>query len=158
MPFIRGIDFHLRSVNLILKQTCQDNLPDLNVVAFVEVKRVKVLFLDESGDHNLTVIDPQYPIFVLGSVILDEEYAVGPLENALNEFKIDLFGRSDIVLHTADITRNRNGFEGLKDAAFRELFYSRLNELMRNLSYSVVACVMRKKDYLSDYGLAALDP
>ena len=119
---------------------------------------MKVLFLDESGDHNLTVIDPQYPIFVLGGVILDEEYAAGPLEYALNEFKADLFERTDIVLHTADITRNRNGFEDLSDGAFREIFYSRLNELMQNLSYSVIACVIRKKDYLSDYGLAALDP
>jgi hypothetical protein len=32
---------------------------------------VKVMFLDESGDHNLTVIDPQYPIFVLGGIIAD---------------------------------------------------------------------------------------
>ena len=29
---------------------------------------MKVLFLDESGDHNLSVIDPQYPMFVLGGV------------------------------------------------------------------------------------------
>ena len=31
---------------------------------------MKVLFLDESGDHNLAVIDPQYPLFVLGGVIV----------------------------------------------------------------------------------------
>jgi len=32
---------------------------------------MKVLFLDESGDHSLNVIDPQYPVFVLGGVIVD---------------------------------------------------------------------------------------
>jgi hypothetical protein len=32
---------------------------------------VKLLFLDESGDH----IDPQYPLFVLGGVIVDKDYA-----------------------------------------------------------------------------------
>lgn len=36
---------------------------------------MKVLFLDESGDHNLTVIDPLYPVFVLGGVIMDRDYA-----------------------------------------------------------------------------------
>ena len=36
---------------------------------------MKVLFLDESGDHNLSVIDPSYPIFVLGGVIVDQDYA-----------------------------------------------------------------------------------
>jgi hypothetical protein len=32
------------------------------------------LYLDESGDHSLTVIDPQYPVFVLGGVIVDPQY------------------------------------------------------------------------------------
>jgi len=119
---------------------------------------VKILFLDESGDHNLSIIDPQYPIFVLGGVIVDEEFADGTLTEALDEFKYEVFGRTDIVLHTADITRNRNGFEAMKEEQFRDLFYSRLNELMRTMSYSVVACVIRKDDYLSRFGLAALDP
>ena len=91
---------------------------------------MKALFLDESGDHNLSVIDPQYPLFVLGGVIMDKEYANGPLNDALNKFKYEMFGRTDIVLHTADITRNRNGFEAMKSGAFRNRFYERLNELM----------------------------
>lgn len=90
---------------------------------------MKILFLDESGDHNLSVIDPQYHIFVLGGVIVDEDYAAGPLNDALDEFKDEMFGCTDIVLHTADITRNCNGFEVTWDAAFRDHFYSSLNEL-----------------------------
>jgi hypothetical protein len=35
----------------------------------------KILFLDESGDHDLSNIDPLYPLFVLGGVILDKRYA-----------------------------------------------------------------------------------
>ena len=31
---------------------------------------MKVLFLDESGDHSLAKIDPQYPLFVLGGIIV----------------------------------------------------------------------------------------
>lgn len=40
---------------------------------------MKVLFLDESGDHNLSLIDPQYPVFVLGGAIVEKEYAEGEL-------------------------------------------------------------------------------
>ena len=43
---------------------------------------MKVLFLDESGDHNLSIIDPQYPLFVLGGVIVDRDYAEGSLQLA----------------------------------------------------------------------------
>lgn len=119
---------------------------------------MKVLFLDESGDHNLSVIDHRYPMFVLGGVLLDEDYANGPLTEALNNFKREIFDRTDIILHTADITRNRNGFEALKDVMFRTRFYDRINVLMRELRYSVVACAIRKNDHLRRYREAALDP
>ena len=119
---------------------------------------MKVLFLDESGDHNLGVIDPQYPIFVLGGVIMDMEYAVGPVAESMTAFKQKVFGRTDLHLHTADITRNKNGFERMKEPAFRARFYEELNELMRNLDYKVVACAIKKEEHLARYGLAALDP
>ena len=54
---------------------------------------MRVLFLDESGDHNLTVIDDNYPVFVLGRVIVDKYYADGPLTEAFDDFKARLFGR-----------------------------------------------------------------
>ena len=119
---------------------------------------MKVLFLDESGDHNLSVIDPSYPLFVLGGIIVEQEYAAGPMEDAVRDFKRRLFGRDDLILHTADITRNRNGFERLKDGAFREHFYSELNDLLRGLRFQVVACAIRKENHLARYGVAALDP
>ena len=36
---------------------------------------MKTLFLDESGDHNLDVIDPEYPVLVLGGVVMDNDDA-----------------------------------------------------------------------------------
>jgi hypothetical protein len=119
---------------------------------------VKVLFLDESGDHNLSVIDPQYPMFVLGGVIMEVDYAKGPLTDALNDFKRRMLGRTDLVLHTADIVRNRNGFERMKDPVYRAEFLEGLNELMRRAEYRVVACAIKKSAHLSRYGLAAVDP
>jgi len=119
---------------------------------------VKILFLDESGDHNLKKIDPQYPIFVLGGIIVDEDYANSVLTDHLRNFKLKMLGRDDIILHTADITRSKNGFERLTDPAFRSHFYTRLNALMRSLDFKVVACAIRKEVYLGRYGIAAVDP
>ena len=118
---------------------------------------MKVLFLDESGDHNLTVIDGNYPLFVLGGVIVDEDYAEGPLREAFDGFKRRTFGRTDIVLHTADIVRNRNGFEKLEDVQFRNQFYEGLNSLVTELDFIVVACAIRKNDHFRHYGAAAID-
>jgi hypothetical protein len=119
---------------------------------------MKVLYLDESGDHNLAVIDPQYPVFVLGGVIVDQDYVEGRLASAIDQFKWKMFGRTDIVLHTADITRNRNGFERLKDSSFRDRFYEELNLMKSELEYTVVACAVRKDEHLASFGVAALDP
>jgi hypothetical protein len=112
---------------------------------------MNIMFLDESGDHSLSIIDPQYPIFVLGGVIVDKDYAEGEMTERVREFKLNLFGRDDLILHTADIVRNRNGFERMKDAAFRQRFLNELNALMQSLEYQIVACVIRKDIHLTRY-------
>ncbi|WP_447986853.1 DUF3800 domain-containing protein [Nitrospira sp. Nam74] len=117
-----------------------------------------VMFLDESGTHNLSSSDPDYPVFVLGGVIVKKSYAENEMEQRIRQFKIDLFGRDNIILHTSDINRNRNGFERLQEGEFRAKFYVELNRLMRSLEYRVLACVIMKEDHLKEYGLAALDP
>lgn len=119
---------------------------------------MKIMFLDESGTHNLSDINPDYPVFVLGGIIVDKDYAEGELTNRIRQFKIDLFKREDIILRTADITRNRNGFERIKDKGFRETFYKGLNEVMKSLDYKVVACVIKKDAHLAKYGIEATDP
>lgn len=118
----------------------------------------KVLFLDESGDHNLIVIDPQHPIFVLGGVVVEQNYAVGELTDKVNAFKKDLFGTTDIVLHTADFTRQKNGFEQMKDRGFCVNFYHKLNQLIESLDITILACAIKKEEHFDKYRIAAVDP
>ncbi|KJV92877.1 hypothetical protein [Rickettsia bellii] len=40
----------------------------------------------------------------------------------MNKFKQKVFGTTDIILHTAEICRNKNKFLCLKDKDFREFF------------------------------------
>jgi len=119
---------------------------------------VLALFLDESGDHNLDKIDPEYPVFVLGGCIIDLKYHDEVLSSKVSKYKKDLFGRDDFILHTADIVRRRGVFRSLTDRNFREQFYLKTNQLMEDLEYLVVACCIRKDKHLAQYGLAALDP
>lgn len=116
------------------------------------------LFMDESGDHNLTAIDPQHPIFVLGGVIVEKSYAFGQMTDKLNAFKQELFGTTDITLHTVDFTRQKNGFHQMKEKNFCERFYSKLNELIASLDVTIVACAIKKEQHMDKYGLDAIDP
>jgi hypothetical protein len=36
---------------------------------------MKMLYLDEAGDHSLTKINPDYSVFVIGGIIVDRTYA-----------------------------------------------------------------------------------
>ena len=120
---------------------------------------MKVLFLDESGDHDLANINPDYPVFVIGGIIVDRTYARTVMEPRVREFKREWFGSENIVLHSADIARAKNGFERLRvDRSFREAFLGALSALMRELDYEVVACVIHKDRHVAKYGARALDP
>ena len=119
---------------------------------------MKILYLDESGDHSLSVIDPQYPVFVLGGVIVDADYAATEMQTDVRRFKCHIFGHEDVALHTADIVRQRGPFSVLVDPKRRRHFHDRLNDLMRQLDYTVIACAIRKDAHLAAYGVAALDP
>jgi hypothetical protein len=119
---------------------------------------MKILFLDESGDHNLEKIDLKYPLFVLAGVIFDADYYQKQAEERVRKFKERLFGTQDIILHTADMYRNKNGFEVLKNSKFREKFYADLNRLIDNLDFSIVASCIHKSKHFERYGISAIDP
>lgn len=106
------------------------------------------LYLDESGDHSLRHIQPSYPLFVLGGVILVDDDAVAAAEAAMAAFKRRWFGAERVVLHTAELVRNRGAFAHLKDVAIRLRFFDDLNDLQVRLDFSVVACAVRKDAHL----------
>lgn len=118
---------------------------------------MKILFLDESGDHDLIKIDPEYPIFVLAGCIMDSQYEEKVLMAALNKFKKDFFGNNKIILHLAEYTRDGKGYEKLRDKDSREQFYAGLNKIIKEAEFNLVACIVDKKEHIKHYK-NALDP
>ncbi|MDD5659136.1 MAG: DUF3800 domain-containing protein [Actinomycetota bacterium] len=115
------------------------------------------LFLDESGDHNLVKIHKDYPVFVLAGCIV-EANNYNNFKNEVIGYKQTILGNPKIILHTADITRNKNGFESLKDKEARLNFYSSLNHLIEKLDFTLIACLVDKKAHLEKYGELAFNP
>lgn len=118
---------------------------------------MKLLFLDESGDHSLESIDKDYPAFVLGGVIIDRTYYRTVVEPRVRKLKEDFFD-DEVVFHTTDIIRGKNGFEVFSDQEIRQAFYEELNTLMWELEYTVIACAIKKDAHLEQYGPHAADP
>lgn len=118
---------------------------------------MKILFLDESGDHDLIRIDPEYPIFVLAGCIMDSQYEEKSLTAALNKFKKDFFGNDKIILHLADYTRDGKGYEKLRDKDSRKEFYAGLNKIIKDADFCLAACIVDKKEHIKHYK-NAIDP
>ncbi len=123
---------------------------------------MKILYIDETGDHSLSKIDPSYPIFALIGVIADQEYHDGELSNSLDVFKERHFGTKDIVLHAQEMTHPQNSRNNLYlkflDVDFRRRFYQDFESFLKSIHISIVACVIMKNEHFANYGLAAKDP
>jgi hypothetical protein len=116
------------------------------------------MYLDESGDHRLKRISPNYPVFVLGGVIVDRAYVREVIEPRVREFKRHFWGREDVILHTVDMRNNAGDFGFLTDPRRRLVFYAALNEMLEELAYQVTAVVIRKDAHVARYGKNAADP
>jgi hypothetical protein len=108
-----------------------------------------LVFVDESGDHGLENIDPQYPVFVLAfCVIAKQEYA-RTLLPAVTEFKFKHFGHDQVVLHERDIRKDTGDFAILRDRSRKAAFIEELTNIIDASPLVVIASVIRK-DLLVD--------
>jgi hypothetical protein len=111
------------------------------------------MFLDESGNHDLNPakINPDYPIFVLGGVIVDRAYLRNTIEPDMRQFKIRHFGREDVVLHTVDMGAGRGSYGFLANETKRTAYYADLNALLQSWDYGVVVCVFEKARFIAQH-------
>ncbi len=110
-----------------------------------------LVFVDESGDHNLTHIDPQFPVFVLLFAIVQKSDYVEQVCPALQRFKFEFWGHDEVVLHEHEIRKPHGDFLFLLQKTLRERFMAGLTAQMVALPATVVAVVIDKPAYLARY-------
>lgn len=109
-----------------------------------------IMFLDESGDNNLRNIIHDYPIFVLGGIIAEEQHYNRTIRPSVIQFKDNFFG-SGIILHTREIKRNIGRFSILKDSVTRKKFYQDINLLIDQENFYTIAGIIDKQQFVSRY-------
>jgi hypothetical protein len=110
-----------------------------------------LVFVDESGDHELTKIDPQYPVFVLLFVIIRKTDYVETVCRGLQRFKLCFWGHDEVVLHEHEIRKPAGDFHILFSASVRERFLAALAKLVADLPATVVAVVIDKAAFINRY-------
>jgi len=114
---------------------------------------MKLMFLDESGDHGLEKekIDKSYPMFVLVGCIFDFDYYTKTVEPEVNKFKLKHFDKTSIILRSYDIRKQKNDFDSLVDRKKREVFLSELHALISSFKFTVIAAAINKLKLIKTY-------
>jgi hypothetical protein len=110
-----------------------------------------IVFVDESGDHGLAAIDPEYPVFVLTFCIIEKSAYAAELCPAIARLKFKYFGHDGVVLHEHDIRKQKPPFGLLTNREHRERFLSDLDAIVASAPITVVASVIRKDLHAARY-------
>lgn len=109
-----------------------------------------IIYVDESGDHSLESIDPDYPVFVLSFCIFHKDKYVNHLTPAIRNLKFATFGHDMVVLHESDIRRKKGTFAHLSREP-RETFMTRLTDIISESDFQLVAVVIDKRELSNRY-------
>ncbi len=109
-----------------------------------------IVYVDESGDHSLTSIDSDYPVFVLAFCIFHKKYYAKSVVPAFTEFKFEHFGHDMIVLHEHDIRKEKNGFK-FKSKSAKLAFMAKLGAIIEEQNFIVISVVIDKNKLAQKY-------
>lgn len=115
------------------------------------------LFIDESGDPSLSSINVDFPIFTLLGCLF-EDSAYQEICTKITDLKKEFFGSEHAILHSRDIRKCEGVFVKLFDLEVKAKFYERLNSILKNGKYIVIAVGIKKQEFIERYGKIADDP
>ncbi len=110
-----------------------------------------IVYVDESGDHSLDKINPQFPVFVLACCLFRKDEYADHCAPAMIRFKFDHVGHDQVVLHEREIRKQKPPFEFLRVAENRARFMDGLNDLVMSAPFTIVAAAIRKETYVARY-------
>lgn len=103
-----------------------------------------VVYVDESGDHSLASINPDFPVFVLALCVIHKRHYAEKIIPAVEKLKFNYFGHDSVVLHEHDIRKQKGAFAFLSHLPTRLEFIGRLSSIMDVSNFILIACVVDK--------------
>ncbi len=111
-----------------------------------------IVYADESGDHGMVNIDPQYPMFALTFCVMRKDAYTADIVPAMQGFKFGIWGHDTVVLHEHEIRKSTGPFGILRtDRALRTRFMDELNALIETAPMTIFASVIDKAKHRAKY-------
>lgn len=108
-------------------------------------------FLDECGDHSLTKVDRDFPIFVLSLALLKRTDYVHTILPAINSLKLKYWDHEGVNLHSRDIRKEEGPFAILLNPIRRRTFLEEISALMASLPYELFIVGIHKQRLCEQY-------
>ncbi len=102
-----------------------------------------VVYVDESGDHGMQTLDPNYPIFVLAFCVFYKRHYSEQVVPALHKFKFNHFGHDLVVLHEHEIRKERGAFK-FQSRGEKHAFIEELHKVIDASNFILISCVIDK--------------
>ena len=111
-----------------------------------------IVYADESGDHGLGAIDPQFPVFALIFCVIRKADYADCVVPAVQRFKFNMWGHDAVVLHEHDIRKSKGPYAILlTDREMRDRFYDELTRLVEGAPMTIFAAVIDKPSLRAKY-------
>ncbi len=115
-------------------------------------------FFDECGDHSLVKVDPDFPLFVLATVIVERGAYRDVILPAFNALKLRYWDHEGINFHSREIRVSSGPFLLLRNPAVRPGFMSDLSRVVEQAPFTLFIAAVRKQEYLQLHGNNAANP
>lgn len=114
-----------------------------------------IVFVDESGDHGLANVDPNYPMFVLAFCLFNKTHYADQAGPALQRLKFRFWGHDEQVLHEHEIRKPNKDYSFLFDPAKRAEFTDAISRYVEETPFQLIAAAIRKLEFTRQYALPA---
>ncbi|POP54261.1 DUF3800 domain-containing protein [Zhongshania marina] len=104
-----------------------------------------IVFVDESGDHGMQTIDPNYPLFVLALCVFHKRHYSEKVVSALEKFKFNHFGHDQVVLHENEIRKEKGEFNIFRSREEKFAFMDELTQIIERSNFILISCVIDKR-------------
>lgn len=111
-----------------------------------------IIFADESGDHGLDSINPQFPVFSLVFCVFEKHHYAHVVEPAARTLKHKWFGHDCVVFHEREIRKQLPPFEFLMgDPSVRAEFFDDIGKVIACADFTWFASIIDKHALRAKY-------
>ncbi|MBS8269755.1 DUF3800 domain-containing protein [Halomonas litopenaei] len=111
-----------------------------------------IVYVDESGDHGLSSIDPNYPVFVLAFCVFHKRHYSEAIVPSLEKFKFNYFGHDQVVLHEHEIRKEKGAFSFFKNRDHKNQFMTGLSGIVEKSNFILISCTIDKRELKKQNG------